>query len=182
MKRQFSLVELLTVIVIMLVLIGLALGAYATVTNKVRIAKTKARMKSIEVAISSYRTQYNILPFTAQAGTADNFVVTDTSTPSIANLLDTLSGRNTILNPRGISFIELDADGTFRDSWSEGTLTGFTVVLDLDYDSLLFDTQVAGEGDLQKEFVVWSKGRDGQDDIANDGEEVNKDNVKSWKE
>ena len=71
-------------------------------------------------------------------------VLTDASTPSFADLLDTLNGQNATRNPRKVKFLELDADDTFDDSWAEGSASGWTVVLDLDYDGLIMDSQVAG--------------------------------------
>jgi len=186
MKRPFSLVEILTVVVVILIIIGMALGAYSTVSNKMRVTKTKARMKSLEVAISSYRTQYGILPFTNEHGTATDLLVVDQPAsftgPSIHKLLATLGGRNIGLNPRAITFLEVDADGTFRDSWASGEASGFSVALDLNYDGFLSADVIAGDGQLRKEFVIWSKGRDLEDDLADIDAEVNKDNVKSWKE
>ena len=182
MQRRFTLVEMLVVLVIILVMIGIALGSYSMISKKVKIVKAKARITQMLVAISAYKERYGgVYPFTAQTGTGDNLVITDTSTPSFADLLDTLNGQNPARNPRKEKFLELDAENTFNDSWAEGGASGWTVVLDLDYDGLIMDTQVAGASVLNKDVVIWSRGPDQQDSAADDTDPTNSDNVVSWR-
>ena len=180
-RRCFTIVELMTVLAIVGVLIALCLTAYSGIIRMAHKRRAQARLSQILMAVSSYHTTYMVLPFTTQAGTSDNVVVSDTSSPSFSDLLATLKGTDTSLNPRGITFLEPDADGQYRDPWEDDPgKSGFVVVLDLDYDNQLWDSQVAGAGTLTKTIAIWSKGRDRADDTGSDGNPVNRDNVTSW--
>jgi len=183
-RNRFSLIEIMVGLSIIIVIMGLSMGAYMTVMKGAKRKKALVRMKQLEMAISSYRTQYLTLPFTLQAGTAADLLIEDSSTPSFKNLIDTLGGQDSAMNPRQTAFLELDPDGQYRDSWEgDANESGFVVVLDLDYDDNIADDKIAGAGELTRKVVIWSKGPDGQYEAnltSGDNGALNADNVNSW--
>ncbi len=69
MKKQcsyFTLVEILTVIVILIILTGISLGVTSLVRNKISTARTESAIKMIEIALEQYKTKYGYYPRSSQ--------------------------------------------------------------------------------------------------------------------
>ncbi len=166
-KHAFSLIELLVVTGIILILVGIAFPVYALVKRKAQIAKTKAQISQMKVALTGYQSTYQILPFTATYSTD---ALLDSG--EYSQLIATLSSGN----PRGITFLELETPGTFRDAWGNS----YYVALDLDYSGSLDPAKVYGSGGLDLPYAIWSMGPDGEHDKDTVDHASNEDNITSW--
>lgn len=167
--RRFTLVELLTVITIIAVLAGLAAGGFLKVSEKARIVQTKARMSALQMAIEQYRSTYSYYPFTL-ISTVDKRL----NSGEYEDLIKCLRAADVDLNPRALPMLSAD-DDTYVDGW-EGS---YQVALDLDYDGKVDGPEIYGSGEIEREVIIWSKGKDGTDDSA-DVNASNEDNINSW--
>ena len=59
---QFTLIELLTVITIIIILAGMTLAAASYVQRRALIAKTRVMIQSIETAMTQYESEYGFFP------------------------------------------------------------------------------------------------------------------------
>ena len=174
-RRHFTLIEMLVVVAVIAILIGILIPTIGTVMQKVKQSQTKAVINSLRLAIKQYESTYGILPFTGT--NADKSILYEPGTtpnPVYEELLSTLEGNDTSLNPRGIKFLDL-SDADYDDAWDEE----LNVVLDLDYNSSIDSALIYGAGTKNTEIVIWSAGPDG-DDNDDDGHVDNDDNVNSW--
>jgi type II secretory pathway pseudopilin PulG len=106
----FTLIELLVVIAVIIILAGLLFPALRGAQEQARRTQAKNDLTQIVTAVNAYYTEYGKYPLV----TADT-VITDTSTPSSANLFYTLravatgsnntANANNAANPRVIVFI-----------------------------------------------------------------------------
>lgn len=184
--RGFTLIELLVVIAIIAVLAGVGFSAGSSAIQKAKKTTCLAAATSIEGAVANFYTEYGSMP---SAGTADTTVKTDASG---INLLKTLLGMDTVLNPRGIKFLSAkegkankngliyDAAGTnvtgMYDPWGGP----FNIILDLDYNEKLENVKPKGTGSVSvtlngRRVAVWSDGADG---VSVTGKAT--DDVKTW--
>ncbi|MCG3148747.1 MAG: hypothetical protein PCFJNLEI_02194 [Verrucomicrobiae bacterium] len=140
----FTLVELLTVIVIIAILVALLFPAIKTTILKAETNQAKADTEAIENAIQSYRNEYGKLPTqTSDQGGADQLYDSSNAYHIYNTLRAISSGWNsgaTALNPRGIAFLEtpsrkgaFDGNGNFLDPWG-GT---YLLVFDCNYNGLI---------------------------------------------
>src|SRR5437667_5176668 len=172
-KRAFTLIELLVVIAIIAILIGLLFPAFSAVQNQARQTQAKNDLTQIVNAVNAYYTEYGKYPLV----TADT-TITDTSTPSNADLFYTLravaSGANAadVANPRKIVFISppdakdqtnsrsgiKTSDGQWYDPWG----TPYVIEIDGGYDNTVANpyTANAGASPLQIGVIAWSLGAD----------------------
>ncbi|NQZ71091.1 MAG: type II secretion system protein [Lentisphaeria bacterium] len=176
-KQNFTLVEILVVMVIITILTAFAMGAYATVKKKAYRAQTISAMKSLETAIRSYESTYNQLPFTIVTADVDVQVndTNDVAGDGYQLLITTLAGTDAAKNPRKIPFLTLDADGSFTDAWGEALFVSF----DLSYDGAVDEDKIFGYGLLSRTIAIWSKGPDMGHDV-DDANVLNDYNVNSW--
>jgi len=174
-RRHFTLIEMLVVVAVIAILIGILIPTIGTVMEKVKKSQTKAVINSLRLAIKQYESTYGFLPFTGT--NVDKFI--EYTPGSVTNsdytdLLTTLEGSDTSLNPRGIKFLDL-SDADYEDAWDEE----LNVVLDLDYNSSIDNSLIYGAATKNTEVIIWSAGPDG-DHNTTDSHADNDDNVNSW--
>lgn len=152
----FTLVELLTVIVIIAILMGLLFPLMGIIKDNANKAAARTACLSIVAAVKAYNTEYGKYPspLATSTGTTDAIVGETAGGASATNenLFFTLrakaSGTNAshALNPRRIVFFEgpdaanasspkkgFGTTGAFFDPWG----TQYCVAIDLDYDNQL---------------------------------------------
>lgn len=185
-NRGFTLIELLVVIAIIAVLAGVGFSAGGSAIQKAKKTTCLAAAVSIESAVNNFYTEYGSMP---SAGTGDTTVKTDGAG---INLLKTLLGMDTELNPRSIKFLsakegKANKNGLIYDA-SGNNITGmfdpwggpYNVILDLDYDEKLVGVKPKGTGSAAatlngRRVAVWSDGADG---VSATGKAA--DDVKTW--
>jgi prepilin-type N-terminal cleavage/methylation domain-containing protein len=185
-NRGFTLIELLVVISIIAILAGVGFSAGGSAIQKAKKTTSLAAAVSIESAVNNFYTEYGSMP---SAGTGDTTVKTDGSG---INLLKTLLGMDTVLNPRSIKFLsakegKANKNGLIYDA-SGNNITGmydpwggpYNVILDLDYDEKLVGVKPKGTGSAAatlngRRVAVWSDGADG---VSATGKAA--DDVKTW--
>ncbi len=109
-RRSFTLVELLTVIVIIAVLSGLIVGAASYATRRAAEAKTISRLQKLEIALEQYRQDWGYFPQQSASGSA-------TSAPFQFD-------ESAFENPQGVMYLEdytVDSNGlndnAYNDAW-----------------------------------------------------------------
>src|SRR4030095_15183923 len=129
--RAFTFIELLTVMVLITILAGLAYPTFIWIMERARKTQAKNDLTQIVTAVNGYYTEYGKYPLV----TAD-MTITDTTDPSNADLFYTLravaGGRNAgdVANPRKIVFIQppvsaagnkagLGSNGIWYDPWGK---------------------------------------------------------------
>jgi prepilin-type N-terminal cleavage/methylation domain-containing protein len=180
--RGFTLIELLVVIAIIAVLAGVGFSAGSSAIQKAKKTTCLAAATSVEGAVANFYTEYGSMPSSL---TSDTTVKTN-ETAGI-NLLKTLLGMDTVLNPRGIKFLSVkegkankngliyNAAGTdvtgMYDPWGGP----YNIILDLNYDEKVAPAPSAGGGATLngRRVAVWSDGADKSSSKATD-------DVKTW--
>lgn len=183
-NRGFTLIELLVVIAIIAVLAGVGFSAGGSAIQKAKKTTCLAAAVSIESAVNNFYTEYGSMP---SAGTGDTTVKTDGAG---INLLKTLLGMDTVLNPRSIKFLsakegKADKNGLIYDGDRPKGMFDpwggpYNVILDLDYDEKLVGVKPKGTGSAAatlngRRVAVWSDGADG---VSATGKAA--DDVKTW--
>lgn len=176
MKRNFTLLELLTVVAIIGVLTGILLPAVSKIREKAKITQSMVAIKSLQIALSQYFTTYSILPFTGSTGGNNDALL---SSAEYTKLLCTLNATTDVpcdafSNPRKIRFLEM-ANGEYKDAWDNN----FQVAFDLDYDNVVDTDYIYGDDTQNNTIVIWSLGPD-KAHHSNDTDPTNDDNVTSW--
>jgi prepilin-type N-terminal cleavage/methylation domain-containing protein len=186
--RGFTLIELLVVIAIIAVLAGVGFSAGSSAIQKAKKTTCLAAAVSIESAVNNFYTEYGSMPYD---GTVTNDTTVKTDETAGINLLKTLLGMNTVLNPRGIKFLSAkegkankngliyNAAGTdvtgMYDPWGGS----FNIILDLDYDEKLAGVKTKAETASVtlngRRVAVFSDGADG---VSATGKAT--DDVKTW--
>jgi prepilin-type N-terminal cleavage/methylation domain-containing protein len=185
--RGFTLIELLVVIAIIAVLAGVGFSAGSSAIQKAKKTTCLAAAVSIESAVNNFYTEYGSMPYDGTV-TNDTTVKTDAGTGT--NLLKTLLGMDTALNPRGIKFLSVkegkaNKNGLIYDS-TGANVTGmydpwggaYNVILDLNYDEKIAakTTKETASVTLNgRRVAVFSDGAD----WASTGAKAT-DDVKTW--
>jgi hypothetical protein len=147
---------------------------------KPQILQTKAVMKSLEIGVKGYMTEYLRLPYPgATSPLADNAPYSTTGSDG-KDLLDVLLGSHAANNPRSIRFWDAPPPKPSRaggfmpgtgltDPWGNE----YRIVLDYDGDGLIADPAGSG-GTITASVLIYSAGPDKDFTTL-------ADNVWSWK-
>lgn len=139
-ERAFTLIEMLTVIVIVALLMALLFPAAKKALQKAEITQARGDIRNIEHAIKAFQNEYGMLP-TKDQGSADIWYDLATA----YNIYNILRGTSTTwngtdYNPRKIVFLEtpsrkncFDSNGNFLDPWGQV----YYLKLDCDYDNTI---------------------------------------------
>ena len=188
-KRNFTLVELLTVIAVIAVLAGMIVPAVNGAIKKGEMTKAKAEATTLANAIKQYESTYGVLPIPKNMKSDDEAILDDSDKGKAAytwliNLLqgksfsDDTHGNSGNYNRRGIKFLDVvgNTEGVYQDPWDQN----YFVVMDADYDGKMTNSSAKVPVDattLHYSVVVWSIGPDGES--ATSADKKNKDNVYS---
>src|SRR6266436_6861637 len=187
-EHAFTLIELLTVMVVAAILFGIAFPAYISVMERARKTEAQNSEQQIVTAVNSYYTEYGKYPLV----TADT-VITGTSTPSSADLFYTLraiaSGANAgdVANPRKIVFIQprtsklsnpaksgIGSTGAELGVWFDPWGSPYNIAIDGNYNNIVrapnytdlattYATATDGSGDVgvRSGVIAWALGKNG---------------------
>jgi type II secretory pathway pseudopilin PulG len=159
-RASFTLIEMLTVVVIILILVGLLLSGVYAVKNQGHRTRCRHDVNQLTQAWTQYLLEYKRFP-TVTVSRMDSTAVTILrGWPSNAN------------NARSICFMDLGTNTTyFCDPWGKrNSVTGaYWVLLDTNLDNYV----TIGSTDIYVSVAIWSDGPDRQFGTADD--------VASWK-
>ncbi|AKJ65125.1 prepilin-type N-terminal cleavage/methylation domain-containing protein [Kiritimatiella glycovorans] len=171
-KRRdgFTLIELLTVIGIIAILMAIVVPGVSKVKENAQKAKARTEIKSIEMAVKAYESEYGKYP--NQTGASDGTFSTDEQLVNILRADDDADLSED--NPRRIVFLEVGEksldDGDFVDPWGEE----YQVAYDGNYDNeITAGPSVNLKG---RSVAVWSSGPNQNDQGGGD----NTDDLNSW--
>jgi hypothetical protein len=178
--RRFGIILFLVTLVVGLMVVLSGPTLMSSLLVKPQSLQTKAVMKSVEIGIKGYLTEYLRLPYpgTMPPPLTDNAPYSTTS-PAGKDLLDILLGTHAANNPRHIRFWDpppTKSSGAgftpglgLKDPWG----TEYHIILDYDGNSLILDPEGSG-GTIKAPVLIYSAGPD--KDFT-----TWKDNVCSWK-
>lgn len=199
MKRHdFTLVELLMAIGIIVILAAISIPTALSAIKKAETAKAQAEMTALVTALKNYESTYGFLP--------REFVIKEDrsiaeSLPEFGHdgekaykgFIEVLQGENHIvtgrkMNPRKLAFLEIQGNtkGEYEDPWGND----YTVVIDGDGDGKIiqelddwkyYQLKVEKDSDnkyaLYQSILIISKGPDGE--MGDDKASLARDNVLS---
>lgn len=197
--RAFTLIELLTVIVIIGVLAGLLLPALKGARDSAKKTKAQTTINGVSIALKAYNNEYGFWPLTASGGSVPNAVLTAVQNQ---RLIELLGGSDVYLdgsaggNPRRIQFLGMKTSETnavsttasngvypitsgggavnLTDPWNNSYMFRF----DDDGDNKV--ETYGGATTIPGGFAIWSAGPDKKvNTTATDAD--NTDNLTSWK-
>ena len=119
MKRGFTLLELLIVIVIIGVLVGLLVPAFNKLKEQSKRTQARGEAQSIETAVKAYFQEYGYWPCPDNDDEVEPLYKTTDNHEVLDRLLPVASD-----NTKGITFLEVDDlsrddDGNALDPWEE---------------------------------------------------------------
>ena len=189
-KRPFTLIELLTVIVIIIVLAGLLLAAVTGSMKKANITKARAQMTTLANAIKQFEATYGRLPI--PSGHDEKDVLSDNEYKWLILILqgETIDdsnnsslkgyGKSASVNAKKVKFLNIVGNdpGVYQDPWDND----FKVFIDTSYDD-----KIEGSGNFinglkgskfHYKVMIYSLGPD-EEHSSTVGNSANKDNVYS---
>lgn len=184
-SQGFTLIELLVVIGIIAILATIAVPVGQNVLKKARELQAKAAMKSLEMAVKGYQTEYNRLPSLDSPPPAeDNTEGYDTSAEDGRGIIDILMAADTAKNPRGISFYEppvakgnsgYTQAGGLKDIWGA---QGYMMIFDYDGDKKITNPYGdTDDNDIPGSVLIYCAGANKEFDMGSTGRT---DDLKSW--
>lgn len=173
----------LVLVLVAIVVVGLAvLGIFGgrSVIGKARDLQARAVMKGLEIAITSYVTEYSHLPVVSNPAPPNDGEARDTSEESGKVIMAVLLANDQTQNPRSIRFFDpppakstgagySNSTGLI-DPWGKG---GYRILLDDNGDGTIPDPENR-LGNLSGSVLIYSAGADGDFSTW-------EDNVCSWK-
>jgi prepilin-type N-terminal cleavage/methylation domain-containing protein len=151
-RHGFTLIEMLVVIAIIMILIGLLVPVFNKVKEHAKKVRARTEVREIEMAWKSYLSDSRVWGAAPVSSTARQMGSTEVAW---------LQGGN----PKGILYLEIQSaalmGGAFVDPWKRP----YEFVVDDNYDNQC--TTPWGE-DVMKSVAVWSLGKDGARNSADD--------------
>lgn len=175
-KSNFTIVEMLTIIVIISILAAFLLPALTTVRHRARKTEAKVLMNAISTAVKSYESTYGVLPVTSSSwsnsATSSTYSSQYNTLISVLTNLDTEG--NTGKNTRNIRFLDVPKDYIqkgYVDPWNNK----FRVYIDTNYDGIILKTALESGTPLTEDLygTVFL--------YSTSGESDNSDVTYSWK-
>lgn len=199
MKRHdFTLVELLMAIGIIVILAAISIPTALSAIKKAETAKAQAEMTALVTALKNYESTYGFLPFHFNKPSESSSAIDGEIQPGdYSDFIKVLQGENLEIkrrkmNPRKLVFLEIQGNtkGVYEDPWGND----YTVVIDGDGDGKIIQ-ELNGEGEgwkyyrlkvekdsdnkyaLHQSILIISKGPDGE--MGDDKASLARDNVLS---
>ena len=180
-RKKRSIVKIVIFITtILLLLISLIMAAQAIVTTRTQNLPPMATMKSLEIAVRSYKTEYLRLPAAKDPIPTEEGTILDTSSADGLAFLNVLLAVTPERNPRHIRFwdgpsLRKDGSGFSAEKGlvDQPSRRGFRIVLDYNDDGIITDPS-GGPTPISSDVILYSAGRDGDFNTWTD-------NICSWK-
>ena len=195
MKRHdFTLVELLMAIGIIVILAAISIPTALSAIKKAETAKAQAEMTALVTALKNYESTYGFLPFRFRKSSNTSPATDGEVQPGdYSDFIKVLQGENLDIkgrkmNPRKLAFLEIQGNtkGEYEDPWGND----YTVVIDGDGDGKIiqelddwkyYQLKVEKDSDnkyaLYQSILIISKGPDGE--MGDDKASLARDNVLS---
>jgi prepilin-type N-terminal cleavage/methylation domain-containing protein len=186
-SQGFTLVELLVVIGIIAILATIAVPVGQGVLKRARNLQASAQMKSLEMAVKGYQTEYNRLPSLESPPPAeDNTEGYDTGAEDGRGIIEILTAADSTKNPRGVSFYEppvakngagYTSAGGLKDIWGAN---GYMIIFDYNGDKKI--TNPYGDTDdldISASTLIYCAGANKAFDTGGGGG-GKIDDIKSW--
>lgn len=195
MKRHdFTLVELLMAIGIIVILAAISIPTALSAIKKAETAKAQAEMTALVTALKNYESTYGFLPFHFRKSSNTSPATDGEVQPGdYSDFIRVLQGENLDIkgrkmNPRKLAFLEIQGNtkGVYEDPWGND----YTVVIDGDGDGKIvlelddwkyYQLKVEKDSDnkyaLYQSILIISKGPDGE--TGDDKASLARDNVLS---
>lgn len=195
MKRHdFTLVELLMAIGIIVILAAISIPTALSAIKKAETAKAQAEMTALVTALKNYESTYGFLPFHFRKSSNTSPATDGEVQPGdYSDFIKVLQGENLEIkgkkmNPRKLAFLEIQGNtkGVYEDPWGND----YTVIIDGDGDGKIiqelddwkyYQLKVEKDSDnkyaLYQSILIISKGPDGE--MGDDKASLARDNVLS---
>lgn len=195
MKRHdFTLVELLMAIGIIVILAAISIPTALSAIKKAETAKAQAEMTALVTALKNYESTYGFLPFHFRKSSNTSPATDGEVQPGdYSDFIKVLQGENLDIkgrkmNLRKLAFLEIQGNtkGEYEDPWGND----YTVVIDGDGDGKIiqelddwkyYQLKVEKDSDnkyaLYQSILIISKGPDGE--MGDDKASLARDNVLS---
>ena len=195
MKRHdFTLVELLMAIGIIVILAAISIPTALSAIKKAETAKAQAEMTALVTALKNYESTYGVLPFHFKKSSNTSPATDGEVQPGdYSDFIKVLQGENLEIkgrkmNPRKLAFLEIQGNtkGVYEDPWGND----YTVIIDGDGDGKIiqelddwkyYQLKVEKDSDnkyaLYQSILIISKGPDGE--MGDDKASLARDNVLS---
>lgn len=193
-KHDFTLVELLMAIGIIVILAAISIPTALSAIKKAETAKAQAEMTALVTALKNYESTYGFLPFHFKKSSNTSPATDGEVQPGdYTDFIKVLQGENLEIkgkkmNPRKLAFLEIQGNtkGEYEDPWGND----YTVIIDGDGDGKIiqelddwkyYQLKVEKDSDnkyaLYQSILIISKGPDGE--MGDDKASLARDNVLS---
>ena len=167
-KRNFTLVELMFVVAILVILIGISWVAGTKVLRKQAKSKTKAEITMLVSAVKQYKDRFGALPVTSTSKQEIDFGQYLSKVPPNSGWTD--ANGDPGLRPMFIDFNKHNINVSNPDF--AGANAGTTEVRDPYEQPYMYKAESDGT------FKIWSTGLDGSDNDGS-GDDVSSDNLQN---